>query len=89
MFSYQQKLSFCADFGWIFGKNSPEAAYILTSDDKQEDASDMLQLFEVFRNGLSWVKKLIFWLILRPMKHTPRFCQMKNFIKIYICGKFH
>ena len=37
----------------------------MTSDDKQDDASVMLQFFEVLRNGLNWAKKLIFWLILR------------------------
>ena len=45
----------------------------LTSDDKQDDASDMLQVFEVFRNGLNSAKKVIFWLILHPMRQTENF----------------
>ena len=60
----------------------------LASDDKQDDASDM-QFFEVFRNGPNWAKKLIFLLILHTMRDPPRICQMKDLIKIYICGKFH
>ena len=27
--------------------------------------------------------------LLHPMSYAPRFCQMKDLIKIYICGKFH
>ena len=27
--------------------------------------------------------------LLHPMSYTPRFCQMKDLIKIYICGSFH
>ena len=60
----------------------------LTSDDKQDDAS----YATVFRSIQKWsklTKKLISWLILHPMRHTPRFCQTKDLIKIYICGKFH
>ena len=52
---------------------------------------------EVLRNGQNWAKKLIigsFWEffvcgILHPMSYVPRFCQMKDLIKIYVCGKFH
>ena len=61
----------------------------LASDDKQDDASVMLQFFEVFRNGPNWAQKLIFLLILHPMRDPPRICEMKDLIKIYICGKFH
>ena len=40
---------------------------------------------------------VIFWLILRvfiyillhPTNYTPRFCQTRDLIEIYICGKFH
>ena len=27
--------------------------------------------------------------LLRPMSYAPRFCQMKDLIKIYICSNFH
>ena len=60
----------------------------LASDDKQDDASDM-QFFEVFRNSPNWAKKLIFLFILHTMRDSPRICQIKDLIKIYICGKFH
>ena len=56
----------------------------LTSDDKQDDASDMLQFSEVFRNGLNWAKKMIFWFILLLMRHITKFCQIQDLIKIYI-----
>ena len=53
--------------------------------------------FEVLRDDLNLAKKLIFRLILKvffvdalmhSMRYTPRFCQMKYHIMIYICGKF-
>ena len=75
--------------GEFLARTPQKQPSFLTSDGKQDDVSDMLQFFEVFRNCLIWAKKLIFWLILHPMRHTPRFCQMKDLIKIYICGKFH
>ena len=70
----------------------------LASDDKQDDASDMLQFLEVLRNGQNWAKKLILsvhfeslfvYLLVHPMRYIPRFCQLKDLIKVYICGKFH
>ena len=53
--------------------------------------------FEVLRNGKNWNKKRIFWLIFwvflftpsHPVNYTPRFCQMKELMKIYIYGKYH
>ena len=37
---------------------------ILTSDDMQDDASDVLKVFtEVCENGRNWAKRLIFLLI--------------------------
>ena len=88
-FRTSRNCRFTLILGGFLARTPQKQSTFLTSDDKQDDASDMLQFFEVFRNGLNWAKKLIFWIILHPMKHTPRFCQMKNFIKIYICGKFH
>ena len=72
-------------FGLIFGICKP----FLTSDGKQDDASDMLQFSEVFRNGLNWAKKMIFWFILHLMRHIPKFCQIQDLIKIYIWSKFY
>ena len=46
----------------------------LNSDDMQDDASDMPFFVYAF---------------LHPMSYTPRFFQVKDIIKIYICGKFH
>ena len=41
---YQQKLSFQAALGCFFGQNSPKCSqFSLTSDDMQDDASDMLR----------------------------------------------
>ena len=66
----------------------------LTSDDKQDDASDMLQFFEVLRNGqkidfLAHFESFFVYILVHLMKYTPRCCQFKDFIKIYICGKIH
>ena len=53
---------------------------------------------EVLGNAQSQAKKLIFlvhfesfplYTFLYPMSYVPRFCQMKELIKVYICGKFH
>ena len=51
---------------------------------------------EVLGNVQNWAKKsfLLFFFffvytLLQLMSYTPRFCQMKDLIKIYICGKFH
>ena len=68
---------------------------ILTSDDMQDDASDMLQFLWSIKK---WSKlgqktdilthfKVFCYTHLHPMSYTPRYCQMKDIIKIYICGK--
>ena len=49
---------------------------------------------EVLRNDQNWAKKLHFvsfvvYELLRLMSCAPRFWQMKDLIKIHICGKFH
>ena len=46
---------------------------------------------EVLGNGQSQAKKLSFsfYTFLYPVSYAPRFCQMKDLIKVYICGKFH
>ena len=54
-------------------------------------------VIEVLRYGQNWAKKLIFcsfWVffvyaLMHPMGYAPRFCQMEDLIKIYVCGKFH
>ena len=81
-----------------FAKMLPILFEILTSDDMQDDASDMLPFLlkysEMVKNG---AKKLFFYsyfvtffvyALLHPMSYPPRFCQMKEVIKVYICGKF-
>ena len=55
-------------FGLIFGICKP----FLTSDGKQDDASDMLQFSEVFRNGLNWAKKNDFLVHFTPYETHPK-----------------
>ena len=63
---------------------------ILTSDDMQDDASDMLQFLGSIKK---WSKlgqktdilthfKVFCYTHLHPMSYTPRYCQMKDIIKI-------
>ena len=48
---------------------------ILTSDDMQDDTSEM-RVFFVYA-------------LFYPMIYAPRFCQMKGLIKLCICGEFY
>ena len=43
----------------------------LARDDKQDDASDMLQFFEVFRNGPNWAQKIDFFAHFAPYERPP------------------
>ena len=68
----------------------------LTINDKQDDVSNMLQFFEVLRNGQNWAKNWFFahfesfflYTIVHPMRQNPRFCQLKDLLR-YICGTFY
>ena len=70
----------------------------LNSDDMQDDASDMprllLKYWEMVEIGLqtdilAHFESFFVYAFLHPMSYTPRFFQVKDIIKIYICGKFH
>ena len=74
---------------WFLARTPQKQPAFLASDGEEDDASDMLKFSEVFRNGLNWVKKMIFWFILHPMRHIPKFCQIQDLIKIYIWSKFY
>ena len=50
----------CCFLGGFLARTLQIQPTFLTSNDTQDDASDMLQFFEVLRNGLNWAKKLIF-----------------------------
>ena len=53
---------------------------------------------EVLRYDQNWAKKTDFlahvrrffvYPLIHPMSYAPKFCQMKDLIKIHICGKFY
>ena len=58
-------------FGGFLDRTPQMQLTFLTSDDKQDDASDMLQFYEVLRNGRNWAKKSILLHILRGFLFTP------------------
>ena len=88
-FGSSRNCHFTLLLGWFLVRTPQMQPTFLTSDDKQDDASDMLQFSEVFRNGLNWAKKMIFWFILLLMRHITKFCQIQDLIKIYIWSKFY
>ena len=51
-----------------------------TIDEKQDDASDMPQFFEILRNGRNCF--FFVYTLIHPMRYTPRFCQLKNLVKM-------
>ena len=71
---------------------------ILTIDDLQDDASDMLRFLLNYEKWLKLGQKtyilvyfemfLVYFLLL-PKSYAPRFCQIKDLIKIHVPGKFH
>ena len=63
---------------------------IVTSEEMQGDASDMLQLKLGQKNdffGSFW--EGFVYALWRPMRYAPKFFQMKDFIKTHIRGKFN
>ena len=86
----------CLDFSW----NSPTLTIlfeILTIDDMPVDASYMLwfllKYWEIVEIGpkTDFLANFVNFFVYTPwhlMNYTPIFCQMKDLINIYICGKF-
>ena len=101
MFSQQQTV-ILGCFWVTFWPELPKMFSILfenlNSDDMQDDASDMprllLKYWEMVEIGLqtdilAHFESFFVYAFLQPMSYTPRFFQVKDIIKIYICGKFH
>ena len=69
----------------------------LTSDDMQHDASNsiwfLLKYQEIVKIGpeisLAHFVRFFVYALLHLMSYAPKFCRMKDLMKIYICGKFH
>ena len=56
----------------------------------QDEASDSLRvLLKFYKNFLAHFLSFFVFSLLHAMSYAPRFCQMKDLIKIYIGGKFH
>ena len=98
MFLYQQKLI----MGGFLARTPKNFVNFVWDFDQWWQARWFIRYATVFikvlRNVQSWAKKLIFWFTLRgffvyvfldPMSYIPEFFQMKDLIKIYICGTFH
>ena len=63
---------------------------ILTCDDMQDDASDMLRFLLKYQEmvKIGWFF-YSFASLLTPDELRPKILTMEDVIKIYICGKFH
>ena len=91
------KISFYAAFKWIFAQNFPKAAYFF---DQWWQARWCIRYAAVFWSIERWSKfgqeidfltyleSFFVYALMHSMRYTPRFCQMKYHIMIYICGKF-
>ena len=69
----------------------------LTSDDMQDDESNstwfLWKYQEMVKIGpeisLAHFVSFFVYALLHLMSYAPKFCRMKDLIKIYTCGKFH
>ena len=70
---------------------------IFTGDVRQYNASEMQLFFSIQKWSkfgqescfLDHFDRFFVYDLLRSLRYAPRFLQMKDLIKIYICGKFH
>ena len=61
---------------------------ILTSDDMQDDTSEMLWFLLKYEE-MAYCESFFVYALFYPMIYAPRFCQMKGLIKLCICGEFY